>query len=80
MNVAKVAVLDQLPLGQAPWTVRVRALTSCLEIEGAPRDQRGFMREAGEVQVRFGVKLGHLFIVTAAEEPHQLERNRKQDR
>ena len=31
-----------------------------LEIERAPGDERGLVRQAGEVQVRFGVKFGHV--------------------
>ena len=36
------------------------AVGSGLEVEGAPRNQRGLVREPGQVDVRFAVELWHI--------------------
>jgi hypothetical protein len=49
MNVLKVHVINEFPfsLGRDP------------EVEGAPRDESGFVRQRWKVDVGFGMKLGH---------------------
>jgi hypothetical protein len=49
MDVSEIAVVHELPLLAA----------SRLEVERTPGDECRLVRQAGEVEVRFGVKLGH---------------------
>jgi hypothetical protein len=53
MHPLQIVVVDQLHV-----SVRTNA-----EVERAPREEDGFVRQTGDADVRLGVKFGHLCIV-----------------